>query len=297
MAGAPAAGLPRQFDAAMRVVAARLREAGIEPAMTEARLILELAGIARMDVMTRPESVMGEAQHAIVIDALARRLAGEPVARIRGMREIDGLALALGPDVLEPRDDTLTLIDAVAPRLAAVAGQGRAPRLLDVGTGSGLIAISLLVRIPSAHAVATDIAPGALRVAKANAEAAGIGARFDTVEGDLFAGVSGRFDVVVSNPPYIRRSDIAGLDREVRLHDPLAALDGGSDGLDFYRRLAAGAGAYLADDGFLAVEIGHDQRTAVVALFGSAGWRCVDAVKDLGERDRALVFVPGTHRS
>lgn len=278
--------LPATLDAAVRSMAARLAGAGIEPAFTEARLIAELAGFDRMALLNAPAQALTDAQRALLADALEKRLSGMPVARIRGVKAFAGRDYALSPDTLEPRDDTETLIDAVAPFLAMTP----CARILDIGTGTGIIALTLLARFEQTTALASDIAEGAVTTAEANARALGLGQRFKAISGDLFAGAAGPFDLIISNPPYIACGEIAMLQREVAEHDPLRALDGGPDGLDFYRRIAAGADALLAKDGRVAVEIGHDQGVTVPEIFAEAGFALERLHRDLGGRDRALVF-------
>jgi release factor glutamine methyltransferase len=273
----------------VRRLAAALTKAGIEPAMTEARLIAELAGFDRMAMIRDGQAAVPAEAAAIMREALAQRVAGKPVARIRGAKAFAGADFALSPQTLEPRDDTETLIDAVEPFLRARPEA----RIIDIGTGTGIIAVTLLRRHPLARAVMTDISAEALRTAIRNAESLGVAARVAASCGDLFAGAEGRFDLVVSNPPYIPSGDIAGLEREVRDHDPAAALDGGPDGLDFYRRIALDAHARMASGGIAAVEIGYDQAMAVSAVFAAAGWRMRALHRDLGGRDRALVFGAG----
>jgi release factor glutamine methyltransferase len=278
--------LPQKLDAAVRSVAARLAKAGIEPAFTEARLIFELAGFDRMALLKAPDEVLNAEQSAVIFGALQHRLAGKPVSRIRGWSLFDGRRFELSPDTLEPRDDTLTLIDAVTEFVRATPNC----RILDIGTGTGIIALTLLARALNSRALATDISAGALMAAQRNAEHLQLSGRFQTQQANLLDGISGEFDLIVSNPPYIASAEIKTLDREVREHDPVAALDGGADGLEFYRRLAAGAGALLAVNGQLAVEIGFDQRETVAALFLESGFKELAFHKDLGGRPRVLVF-------
>ena len=280
------AELPPRLDAAVRSVAARLAKAGIEPAFTEARLIFELAGFDRMALLKAPDDILSAGQKAVILAALEQRLTGMPVARIRGSVMFDGRIFALGSDTLEPRDDTLTLIDGVTEFVQ----QKPNCRILDIGTGSGIIALTLLARAEDATALATDISAGALGVAQQNAESLQLSGRFKTLEADMLSGVEGQFDLIISNPPYIKSADIEGLEREVRDHDPVIALDGGDDGLEFYRAISMGAGALLAQNGQVAVEIGYDQRFLVAALFLAVGFKELAFHTDLGGRARALVF-------
>jgi release factor glutamine methyltransferase len=280
------AELPQKLDAAVRSVAARLAKAGIEPAFTEARLIFELAGFDRMALLKEPDDVLSAKQAAIISDALDQRLAGKPVSRIRGWNLFDGRRFELSPDTLEPRDDTLTLVDAVTEFVRTIPSC----RILDIGTGTGIIALTLLARVPHATALATDISTGALRVAQRNSEHLELANRFQTRQADMLDGISGSFDLVISNPPYISRAEIDTLEREVREHDPVVALDGGEDGLMFYRKIAASAGALMAQHGRVAVEIGYDQRESVAEIFIQKGFEELSFHSDLADRPRALVF-------
>lgn len=283
MAEAPALGR------LLAVTRQRLAAAGIGDAAIEARLLVESATeTGRMDAIRSPDRPVGE-EAALRLEALVmRRLAGEPVHRILGHREFHGIDLVLAADTLEPRDDTEALID-LALRTAG-KDQGQALAILDLGTGTGAIALALLAELPNARAVGTDIADGAVAAARANASRAGLADRFAAVRSDWFGDVAGRFDLIVSNPPYIPRGDIAGLAREVRLYDPLRALDGGTDGLDAYRAIAAGASAHLEAGGAVVVEIGEGQRRAVETIFRQSGFAPVDMARDLGGHERALAF-------
>ncbi len=172
----------------------------------------------------------------------------------------------LSAATLEPRPDTEVLVELVIPALEALAGKNSVLELLDMGTGTGAIVISLLHRFEHAHGIGLDMAEGALAMARINAVANGVSDRFAALKSDWFQNVSGLFHLIVSNPPYIPHEDIAELSREVRNHDPLAALDGGADGLNFYRALAQKAADHLYKDGMVAVEIGAGQFQDVEAL-------------------------------
>ena len=250
----------------------------------------QLSGIDLRQAISTPDLVLDEEAFARVTRAVARRLAGEPVHRILGYRDFYGLRLRLSSETLEPRPDTETLVELVLPFVRLIAARRGGVRLLDLGTGSGAIALALLEAVASARAVAADISPGALETAACNADILGLGERFDPKLSDWFDRIEGRFDVIVSNPPYIPTGDLAGLDVEVREHDPNLALDGGTDGLDAYRRIARDAGAHIAEGGRVAVEIGHDQRDGVTKLFASHGLELVGCAQDLAGHDRALMF-------
>lgn len=272
----------------------QLDDAGMDGAALDARLIVEhFSRTSRTDAIARPDLPITPDMSAAVEAALDRRLAGEPVHRILGFREFYGLKLALSPDTLEPRPDTETLVDAVLPfARAAVLRQGSC-RILDLGTGTGAIALALLSEVPEATATGTDISDGALATATTNALSLGLGARFSASKSSWFGEISGRYDVIVSNPPYIPSRDIEFLQREVRDFDPRRALDGGEDGLDPYRIIANGADAFLNHGGIVAVEIGSTQNADVAQLFSKEGWQFSKAEKDLSGNDRMLVFMAG----
>ncbi len=269
----------------------RLAAAGIEEAALDARLLVEhFAGASRTDLVTRPERAVSADAVAAVLAAIQRRAAHEPVHRILGWREFHGLRLALSPETLEPRADTETLVEAVLPFVRETARREGWCRILDLGTGTGAIALALVKEEPRATAVGADVSEDALHTARANADACGLAARFATVRSDWFDKIEGRFHLIASNPPYIESQAIEALQPEVRLYDPRTALDGGSDGLDAYRIIAAGAAGHLEEGGRIALEVGHRQKDAVEALFRGAGYRLEQAARDLGGNDRVLVF-------
>ncbi len=199
-----------------------------------------------------------------------RRLAGEPVARILGTREFWGLPLKLSAATLEPRPDTETVVELALDMLHAVPRPDR-PRIADIGTGSGAILLALLSELPDAYGVGTDISEQALQTARRNAVDLGLADRADFAACDYAAALAGPFDLVVSNPPYVRSAEIAGLAAEVRDHDPRAALDGGADGLDAYRALIPQAAGLLEPQGALVVETGQGQSGDIQALMTAAG--------------------------
>lgn len=272
----------------------RLAAAGVDTAAIDARLLVAAAtGASRLDLLAAADRPVATDAAARLDDWIGRRAAGEPVGRILGTASFYGLDFALGPDTLEPRPDTETLVEVAlgavrSGRIAGVSPDGDGLRLLDLGTGTGAIAVSLLSRLTRAHGLATDLSPGALDVAKGNAARHGVGDRLDFALGSFFAAAPGSFNLIVSNPPYIASDVIAGLDREVRLHDPRLALDGGIDGLDAYRAILNDVRDHLSSGGILAVEIGWDQGTAVSALFGAAGLAEIEVHRDLGGRERVV---------
>ena len=260
----------------------------------DARLLVEwITGATQLDLISSPEKLIEDVQVAQLNDALERRLAGEPVHRIIGMREFYGLPFRLSPETLEPRPDTEALVELVSPYLKKlIAHHGRA-MMLDMGTGTGAIVISLLHQFKKLQGIGLDVSDGALAMARINAALNGVTNRFAALKSDWFSNVNGRFHLIVSNPPYIPHDDIADLSREVREHDPVAALDGGADGLDFYRALAKKAAEYLYKGGIVAVEIGAGQFDDVRAVFESADFHLTNSASDFGGHRRAMVF---THK-
>lgn len=218
-------------------------------------------------------------------EMVKRRAAGEPVAYICGEKEFMGLTFKVTPAVLVPQPDTETLVEAAIERLKGKEGA----RIADVCTGSGAIALALAHYLPESSVTATDISSDALEIAKQNAEALGLSERVQFFEGDLLAPLSGEtFDAIVSNPPYIPSAEIAGLPREVRA-EPIIALDGGADGLDFYRRLVGESAVLLKDGGFLAVECGDTQAGTIAEMAADAFGR-TEIVRDLADKERVLVL-------
>jgi len=218
-----------------------------------------------------------------------RRLAGEPVARILGEKEFWGLPLQLSSATLVPRPDTETVVELALELLRAGGDLNRPLRIADLGTGSGAILLALLSELPAAQGFGTDISEDALQTAGANAARAGLSDRATFIACDYASGLTGPFDLIVSNPPYIRSADIDGLAAEVRNHDPLAALDGGADGLDAYRALIPQAAGLLAPSGSLVVEAGQGQSGPIEALMTNAGLTSATAPKaDLAGIPRAV---------
>ena len=267
----------------------RLVSAGIEDPAAEARILVGgLLGLGRTDFITRGAMYLDLADEARIHAAVDRRVKGEPPYRILGSRAFYGLELKLSKGTLEPRPDTEILVDAVLEALGARKDHDL--RVIDLGTGTGAICLALLSQLPHAIGVGVDISNDALGTAMQNAVANGLGDRFAALQSNWFEKISGTYDVIVSNPPYISSSVIASLDREVREHDPLVALDGGADGLDAYRVIAGEARKFLAPDGLIAVETGFDQYHAVKAIFAENSFAQVFAHKDYAGNDRVQVF-------
>ena len=218
---------------------------------------------------------------------MARRLAGEPVDRIIGSRGFWTLDLAVLPDVLSPRSDTETIVRA-ALDWARKRPAGQPLRILDWGTGSGAILLALLAELPHATGLGLDISDAALEAARHNAARTGLADRAAIARGSWDLRVNGRFDIVVSNPPYIPSATIEALDPEVRDHDPRLALDGGADGLDCYRALLPALRGVLAEPGIAVLEFGHRQGPDIAALAADAGLKLVGFHNDLSGLQRAI---------
>ena len=275
---------------AWKAAQARLKDAHIDSPSIDARLLLEAAtGASRTDILTDPYRALTPEQAAGFDAYIERRLRREPVSRILGKKGFWKIMLNVTPDVLSPRADTEALLDVI---LLAFPPH-KAFEMIDLGTGSGAILLATLAERFGARGVGTDISSEALAVAKENAANLDLNGRATFLRTEWAAGFADdSFDLVVSNPPYIPSDDIAGLDPEVREHDPRLALDGGPDGLQAYRDLAPEIARILRPDGIFAVEIGWDQGPQVKALFEAAGFTDVKVVKDLGDRDRVVTNGP-----
>lgn len=275
------------------ILAARRRfaDAQIDNAATDARVLIGgLLGLSMTDLVVDDGRIVTEEEGALIEAAVQRRLNHEPVHRILGKRAFFGLDLALSPATLEPRPDTEILVEGLLPYLQAMVEAKGTARFLDMGTGTGAIALALLRECPGTAALATDISSEALGTADNNAALHGLDGRFHTLRSDWFDEVQAKFDMIVSNPPYITSQVVSELEPEVKLFDPLAALDGGADGLDAYRVIAKGASAHLEPDGIVGLEIGFDQKDSVTALFLSNGFLLLEAKCDHGGQDRVLIF-------
>jgi release factor glutamine methyltransferase len=274
-----------------RALAIRLKSGGIDSAELDARLLvgavlgLDLTGLITAANRTlTPDDL--KRLHAFAM----RRLSGEPVARILGHKEFWGLPFRLSSATLVPRPDTETVVELALESFQKLRGSGAKPRIADLGTGSGAILLALLHEIPDAFGVGTDISVEALRTASRNAAGLGLGKRAVFIACHYGAALRGGFDLIVSNPPYVRSADIPGLAVEVRDHDPHAALDGGADGLDAYRVLILQAADLLSPGGALIVEAGQGQSGPIAGLMTTAGLITHEAAKtDLAGIPRAVL--------
>jgi len=272
------AGLPaREAQASLGRL---LDTAGIEEGVRDARLLLIAAlCITAADLVRAPDRRLTDAEGQRLVAFAQRRMAHEPVSRILGTRGFYGRTFRITPATLDPRPCTETVIEA-ALELVDREGWRKTPlRILDVGTGSGALLVTLLAELPLATGVGTDISDDALAMARENAARLGVSPRATFLKRHVLDDVDERFHLVVSNPPYIPSGDIAALEPAVRVFDPLRALDGGTDGLDFYRALAAGRAAVVLPSGWMLVEVGAGQAPAVDAIF-----------RDRAGRDAALVL-------
>jgi release factor glutamine methyltransferase len=280
------------IDAARRMLTARFKSNAIDSAELDARILIGAAlGLDLTGMISAADRLLTPAESIRLEDFARRRLTGEPVARILGLREFWGLPLQLSAATLVPRPDTETVVELALEILRSAPDPDRVFRIADLGTGSGAILLALLSELPNAFGFGTDISEDALQTAHNNAIRLGLAPRATFVAGDYAAALSGPFDLIVSNPPYIRSADIAGLATEVRDHDPLAALDGGTDGLDAYRALIPQAAALLAPGGALVVEAGVGQSSAIGELMTAAGLTQQRPAKaDLAGVLRAVAF-------
>jgi release factor glutamine methyltransferase len=260
------------IETARRALTARFKDASVESAELDARILVgSVLGLDLTGLIAGAARILTD-NEAERLEAFARRrIAGEPAARIIGLKEFWGLPLQLSPATLVPRPDTETVVDAALEILRAESRCDAPLRIADLGTGSGAILLALLSELPNAFGVGTDISLPALRTARDNARQLGFLVRAAFVACDYAEALSGPFDLMVSNPPYIRSALIASLDAEVRDHDPHRALDGGIDGLEAYRLIAPEATRLLAPGGALVVEVGHGQSNDVQGLMAAAG--------------------------
>lgn len=287
--------------------AEKLRDSAIsEDRRTAGALLCHTLGIDRTHLLTRPHEPIAEPRYQEYLSFIERRAAGEPLQYITGHQEFYGLDFIVTPDVLIPRPETEFLVECVI-RLARQSQPGapeldceRGPLVVDVGTGSGCIAVTLAAHMPGARVIATDISSAALAVARANAERHDVQDRILFVEGDLLEplgevaggsrGADAAVDFIASNPPYVKEGEPETVQREVRDWEPPLALYGGEDGLSCYRRLLAGGTGHLKSGGHLVCEIGYDQLDAIREMIDAAKWELVDIIYDLQGIPRTLAI-------
>jgi release factor glutamine methyltransferase len=278
---------PETIGSTLGAVAAALRDAGFdEPRRRARRLLATALGLSASEVFAQIGRMVTEDDGERVAEILARAVVHEPLSRIVGVREFWGLDFMLSPDTLDPRPESETIVEAV---LARLTDRDHAYRVLDLGTGTGCLLLSLLSELPAATGIGVDVAAGAVETARRNAARFGLTARAEFVVGDWAGGMVEAFDVVVANPPYIASADIPDLPREVRDFDPRRALDGGADGLDAYRVIAGELPRLLRPGGVFAGEFGQGQEEKVAGLIAIRGLSVAEIVRDLAGIPRCVV--------
>lgn len=274
---------------ARRILTRLLEQAGKESPALDARLLIGHAlHLDHTAIASNPGRALSPQERTAIASLAARRLAGEPVARILGQREFFGLPFALSKVTLVPRPETETIVEAALDALGGKRSERL--RIADLGTGTGALLLALLHELKNATGIGTDLDPGALETAQANARALALADRAQFQHADFGAGLTPPFDLVISNPPYIPTNDIATLAVEVRQHDPKLALDGGTDGLDAYRAIATQLPNLLSAQGIAVLELGIGQADPVRAIVESTGLQVASMRADLGGIVRALVI-------
>ena len=297
----------------LQIGEAALEKAGcLDPKIDAELIMMFLLSMNKQQLFIKSPSLLDEKSCEAYFKLIDTRAGGMPVQYITGEQEFMGITFKVNEDVLIPRQDTETLVEEIIKVAKERAAQKSAPKtgwqILDLCCGSGAIGVSLCKYIRDAKVTASDVSAKAIAVAKENAATAGVGKQIKFVESDLFGafrkGLGGtKFHIIASNPPYIRRDVIPTLQREVAEHEPILALDGGEDGLKFYRRILAEAPDYLKPQGMLFMEIGHDQGDAVCSLAADMErFEDIEIIKDLAGHDRVVTCrlkepVKGTRRS
>ena len=283
----------RSVDAATRWAQQALSGAGIDNARAEARLLLRYAaGVPAERQIAAPDALLDQRQMACLVEAVERRARREPMAQIVGRREFWSLDFIVTPDTLDPRPDSETVIEAA---LAGLDSYNHPYQILDLGTGTGCLLLALLSELPAATGVGVDIEPQAARVARQNAERLGFSERASFFAGDWVTALSGRFDLVLCNPPYVPTEVIDTLEPEVARFEPRCALDGGADGLDAYRALIPSLDRVLGDAGKLVIEVGAGQADAVTEMLARSGYREHARYADLARIERCISAIRGQY--
>lgn len=277
----------------VRITGEYLEGKGVESARLNAeRLLADVLGLSRMELYFQHDRPVLGRELEQYRELVRRRAGGEPLQAILGETEFYSRTFKVEPGVFIPRPETERLVEVASGLLAPDDRRLLAPVALEIGCGSGIIGVSLALEVPRLVVWATDIDPAAVALTRRNARTHGVDARLNVLEGSRFAPLpdhlTGGVDLLVSNPPYIKRGDIAGLQREVAEHDPHAALDGGEDGLDFYHALAGGLGRWLRPGGSVALEIGDDQGDDVKGILAASGAEEPAVLQDYAGRDRVV---------
>ncbi len=269
-------------------------QAGIETAILDAQLLMaRVLRCSRLDVIAHPERSLTDLEQAEYNALVNKRISRYPLAYILGRKEFYGIEIEVRAGVLIPRPETEILVEECLRRLRNCVGNGRLPVIADIGVGSGAIAIAIAINLPSIEVYATETSMAALEVARLNVEKHKLSRRVRLLEGNLcepLRCMKGQFDAIVSNPPYIPTSEIGNLQPEVKLYEPMEALDGGADGLDVYRKLIPDAHELLKERAFLAVEVGAGQADAVARIAQSAGYRQCEVVPDFAGIERVVII-------
>lgn len=278
---------PKTIGSTLGEIATALARAGFDDERRRARRLLAVAlGLSPADVFAKIDRVITEDESERIAALSHRALAHEPLSRIAGVREFWGLDFTLSPETLDPRPETETVIETV---LARLPDRGRDYRFLDLGTGTGCLLLALLSECGKAIGVGIDRAFGAAATARSNARRLRLAERAQFGVSDWASAINGRFDLVVSNPPYIESATLRDLPREVRDYDPSLALDGGADGLSAYRAIATDLPRLLVQGGLFACEIGVGQEKAVAGIISDAGLVIDNVVPDLAGIPRCIV--------
>ena len=289
LAAAPVAMKHLTVDDSRRIWAKKFRACGVDSPELDARVLIGHAlGSDHAALAASGTRILSAGQHRAIAALAERRIAREPVARIIGIKEFWSLRLRVNEATLVPRPDTETVVEAALAALDKRGGRSRAWRIADLGTGCGAILLALLTELPNAFGMGSDIDPAAIAMAHENAQRLHV-TRAVFLASDMATALRGPFDVIVSNPPYIATGDLDALPPEVRLFDPRVALDGGCDGLDSYRAIAAAAAALLTPGGILVVEVGAGQAEPVADVIAAAGLAPLTLRPDVNGVPRALV--------
>jgi len=290
LAKSPRAVRPHTIAQAIRVASDQLARSGIEHAPHDARaLVAQATGLDTAQLFLRPDHELAADAAIRFKEMLSRRTKREPLSRIVGYREFYGRSFKFNPATLDPRPDTETVIEAALELVDESGWRHRAIRILDVGTGTGCIAITLLAELPNAHALATDISAEAIESAQKNAVQYRVADRMTFAVGPGLNAATGAFDLLVSNPPYIPSGEISSLEHEVREHDPHLALDGGGDGLDVYRSIATRI-TDVVPTGWAVFEVGASQAPDVISILEAAGGASARTWNDLNGHSRCVAI-------
>jgi release factor glutamine methyltransferase len=274
----------------LRLARQTLEEADVSSATLDSRLLLQdVTGLSHAAIIATPDLRITPQQKKFFQSHIALRLAHQPVSKILGFREFYGRRFKVTRDVLDPRQDSETLIELCLAQITP----DQDFNFIDLGSGSGAIGITLACERPLSRGICSDFSEKALRITRENTIAMGVADRLTALHSNWFANVTGRFDLIVSNPPYIATHVIPTLEPDVRDHDPHLALDGGTDGLDCYRAIASAAGLHLAPLGSIVVEIGAGQAADLIEIFLKQGFQLTSQRSDLGGHVRALMFTAG----